>query len=77
MTGNDAFVASLAVGSSYSTSPQRKMRFTIYKMGDDVNVTAQEWIESQSAYGQTRTVELSSNNQRNSIQSFLSSLGAE
>lgn len=75
--GSETFAASLAIGSSYSTTPQRKMRFTIFKVGQDVRVTAQEWIECQSAYGQTRTMELKANNQRNYIQNFLFSLGAE
>lgn len=75
--GSETFAASLAIGSSYSTTPQRKVRFTIFKVGEDVRVTAQEWIECQSAYGQTRVMELKANNQRNYIQNFLFSLGAE
>jgi len=77
LTGSDAFLAQMAIGNSYSTTPQRKIRFTIYKMGDDVKVTAQQWVETQMAFGQVQTQELKTNNQINDVQNFLLSLGAE
>lgn len=77
MKGSDAVLAQMAIGNSYSTTPQRKIRFTIYKIENDIKVVAQEWIESQMAFGQINIQELKSNNQRNSVQNFLFSLGAE
>lgn len=76
MTGGDAVLATLVVGNSYSTTPERKIRFVIYQVGSDVKITAQQWIESQMAFGQVRRQELNSNNQKNDIQQFLFSLGA-
>ena len=76
MTGGDAVLAQMLVGNSYSTTPERKIRFVIYQVGADVRVTAQQWIESQMAFGQVRRQELSANNQRNDIQQFLFNLGA-
>jgi len=77
MEGSDAVIGQLIVGNSYSTTPERKVRFVLYKVGDDVKVTAQQWIETQMAFGQVRRQELKSNNQVNDIQNFLFSLGAE
>lgn len=77
MSGKDAVLAGLVVGNSYSTTPERKVRFVIFQQGSDVKVTAQEWIESQMAFGQVRRQALESNNQKNSLQQFLFSLGAQ
>lgn len=74
MTGSDAFLATLAMGNSYSTTPERKLRFTIYQMGDKVRVTAQQWAQLQMAFGQVKTMELNSNNHRNDIQAMLTEL---
>ena len=77
MAGGDAVLAQMLVGNSYSTTPVRKLRFIMYKLNKDVKVTAQEWFQSQMAFGQVNKQELKSNNQRNDIQNFLFSLGAE
>ncbi len=77
MEGGEAMLATMLVGNSYSTPPQRKFRFIIYQFGSDVKVTAQQWIESQMAFGQLRKEELNDNKQKNDIQQFLFSLGAK
>ena len=77
MEGGDAVLAQLLVGNSYSTTPERKIRFIIYQTGSNVKVTAQQWIESQMALGQVRRQELNGNNHKNDIQNFLFSLGAQ
>ena len=76
VTGGDAVVAQLLVGNAYSTTPEEKIRFTIYQIGSNVEVSAHEWIESQMPFGQVRQVELNSNNQFNDMQRYLYSLGA-
>lgn len=75
MQGTEAAFAQMMVGNSYSTTPQRKIRFIIYQQAGDVKVTAQQWIESQMAYGQTRQQELKNSNHINDVQQFLYSLG--
>lgn len=75
--GGDALLATFLIGNSYSTPPMDRLRFSIYQRGDNVKVTAQEWIETQMAFGQIRKMELRGNNQRNAIQRMLFSLGAE
>ena len=77
MEGGDAVLAQMIVGNSYSTTPERKIRFVIYQSGTDVRVTAQQWMESQMAFGQIRRQELNSNNQKNNVQQLLFSLGAQ
>ena len=77
LSGKDAVIASLAIGNRYSTTPERRERFNIFQHSDDIKVTAQEWIETQMAFGQMQRQPLDSNNQKNSIQNFLYSLGAE
>lgn len=75
MTGGDAVLAQFLIGNSYSTTPERKVRFTVFQMGQNVRVTAQQWMETQMAFGQMRRTELNSNAQRNDIQRMLMSLG--
>lgn len=74
MAGGEAVMAQLLVGNSYSTTPELKVRFTIFQSGDDVRVTAQQWIETQMAFGQMRRTDLNGNNHRNNLQSFLASI---
>lgn len=75
MQGTEAAFAQMLVGNSYSTTPQRKIRFIIYQQAGDVKVTAQQWIESQMAYGQIRQQELKNTNHLNDVQQFLYSIG--
>lgn len=77
MEGGQAVLAQMLVGNSYSTTPQQKLRFIMYRIGDDVKVTVQQWIETQMAFGQVQTQELKSNNQVNDLQNFLFLLGAQ
>lgn len=77
MEGGDAILAQMLVGNSYSTTPEQKVRFVIYQSGPNVKVTAQQWVESQMAFGQMRRQELTGNNQKNDLQRFLFSLGAK
>lgn len=77
MDGGEAVLAQVLVGNSYSTTPERKIRFVIYQSGADVRVTAQQWIELQMAFGQIRRTELDGNNQKNELQQFLFFLGAQ
>jgi hypothetical protein len=39
MSGSDAMLATLMVGNSYSTTPERKVRFTIFQLGPNVRLT--------------------------------------
>lgn len=76
MTGQEAAWAQFLIGNSYSTTPERKARFVMYQLGTDVKVTAFEWIETQMAGGQMKKSNLDTNNQKNSMQNWLYSLGA-
>jgi len=77
LSGWNAVLARMAVGNSYSSTPQQKVRFVLYQSGVDTKVVAYQWLETQMAFGQVRKQELNSNNQSNDIQKLLFSLGAE
>lgn len=74
MSGGEAIMARMVIGNSYSTEPERKVRFTVFQVGGNVRVTAQQWIETQMAFGQVKRMELNGNNQRNDIQAMLTRL---
>lgn len=76
MTGGDAFLAQMIVGNSYSTTPESKVRFTVTQIGNDVQVVAHQWIESQMAFGQIRRQPLNQAKHVNDIQGMLFGLGA-
>lgn len=77
MSGGQAVLAQVMIGNSYSTTPQDKIRFTIYQLGKNVKVSGHEWIETQMAFGQMQQMELNGNNQFNGVQRMLNSLGAK
>ena len=74
MTGGEGVLAQMLVGNSYSTTPERKVRFTIAKINTSVRIQAYQWIESQMAFGQINRQELNSGKQFNEIQRMLNSL---
>lgn len=74
MEGGSAIAAQLLVGNSYSTPPVALARFTIWKVGQDVRVSAYQWVETQMAMGQVRTVELNSPQAFNALQSKLNDI---
>lgn len=63
------------IGNSYSTPPRQYVRFVITPTGAGARVQAQMWAETQMAFGQMRQAELNSNEQFNSVQSFLFDIG--
>lgn len=75
LQGGEAMAMQFLVGNAYSTPPVRKVQFLIFQHGENVKVTAREWVETQTAYGQGRQVPLNSTEQMNSLQSFLRSIG--
>lgn len=77
LTGKDAVLSGLLVGTRYGTTPTRKLRFVMYGQGNGVQVIAYDYLESQNAFGQTNQQPLNANHQRNDIQEMLFSIGAE
>lgn len=75
LQGGEAVAMQFLVGNAYSTPPVRKVQFLIFQHGENVKVTAREWVETQTAYGQGRQVQLNSTEQMTSLQSFLRSIG--
>lgn len=77
VSGNDELLAIWVIGNMYSTKPERKVKFTIYQMNSDVKVIESQWLETQMPGGQIQKKELNGNSQRNNMQQFLFSLGAQ
>lgn len=75
MEGTDQMLANLAIGTKYSTPARDLGRFTIFAVGANVRVQLYSWIESQTAYGQTRKLENDSNTDFNGGMTFLRYLG--
>ena len=75
MKGADQMLANLAIGTKYSTPARDLGRFTIFAVGVNVRVQLYSWIETQTAYGQTRTLENNNNTAFNGGMVFLRYLG--
>ncbi|WP_205981554.1 hypothetical protein [Paraburkholderia sp. Ac-20340] len=74
LQGQQAVMAQLLLGNSYSTTPVRKVRFVMDANGDSVHVVAFDWVETTMAMGQVHSAEMSSNNSRNALQESLDRL---
>lgn len=77
LEGGSAIAAQLALGNSYSTTPDSVAQFTLYQIGNNVNVAASLWAETQMAFGQMQRGDLKSNSHVNSLQQVLFDLGAK
>ncbi len=75
MDATEQLIANLAVGTKYSTQSRDLARFTIFSVGAGVRVQIYSWIETQTAYGQTRTLENNNNTSFNGGMVFLRWLG--
>jgi hypothetical protein len=71
LQGGQAVAMQLAIGNGYSSTPVAKNRFTFLPVGQDVRVVAQSWVETQMAFGQTRTMALESDGERRAMLEFL------
>jgi hypothetical protein len=71
----DALLAQLAIGNAYSTTPVLKIRFSAAQTNGGTRIQVYEWIETQMAFGQMQTMEVSSNREFNSVEQLLMQLG--
>ncbi|UXU91427.1 hypothetical protein [Burkholderia sp. S-53] len=77
LQGQQAILAQMLLGNSYSTTPVDRIRFVLDSNASDVHVTAYEWVETTMPFGQVNRAELTSNNSRNALQSSLDRLNRE
>ncbi len=77
MQGGDAAMAQFLIGNSYSTTPERLVQFTIFPYQGGTRVQAQQWIQTQMAFGQVNKAELNSGNQFNDVMRALISIGGK
>lgn len=67
-------LSQLFLGNAYSTPPKQFIRFNLAGLGGSTRVQATGWIETQMAFGQTRTEEMSSSHYHNNVMSLFSAL---
>lgn len=67
----------ILIGNSYSTSPIGRIRFTMFKDGADVRVTAYQWLETQMVGGQVQQVAVDSQDTHDRTMAALRSVGME
>ncbi|MFM0046330.1 hypothetical protein [Paraburkholderia sediminicola] len=77
LEGQQAVLAQLLLGNSYSTTPVDRIRFILDSNGSSVHVTAYESVETTMPFGQVNRAELKSNNARNALQAGLDRLNRE
>ena len=75
LTTMQSVLAALAMGNRYSTPPKQYLRFNIAGLDGGSRVQATGWVETQMAFGQVRTEEMSSANYHNAVMDFLINLG--
>lgn len=71
----ESVLSQLLIGNSYSTPPRSYVRFNLAKLGGSTRVTANAWIETQMAFGQTRREDMVSANYHNDVMGFFSAVG--
>ncbi|MDA7982954.1 MAG: hypothetical protein MPJ79_02340 [Alphaproteobacteria bacterium] len=73
--GASGVFAQFLVGNSYSTTPTQHVQFVFRKSGEHTTVTAtRQWIQTQMAFGQINSQELTANQNWNDIHHFLRTL---
>ena len=68
-------LAQLALGNSYSTPPKQYLRFNIAGAGRSSRVQTTGWIETQMAFGQVRTMEMTAASYHNNVMAWFEALG--
>lgn len=72
--GGTAVMSQLAIGNSYSTTPEVKLKFSISEVGEVIKVWADAWFETQMAMGQVNRMDIKNNSDLNQIQDRLDNL---
>lgn len=75
MSTLQSVLAALTIGNRYSTPPKQFLRFNIAGLGHSSRVQATGWIETQMAFGQTRTEEMTAANYHNNVMDLFQGLG--
>jgi hypothetical protein len=76
ISGKQGVLAQYLMGNRYSTKPQLMIRFAILRDRKIARVQASQWIEVETAGGQTRRNELNDDKQREQLESTLIAAGA-
>lgn len=77
MSGGQAVMTQLAIGNSYSTTPEQHVRFTTFPVGNETRVQAYRWAETVMPFGQVRKLEITSHESFNEIMKAMMSVGGK
>lgn len=67
-------LAALTMGNQYSTPPKSLIRFNIAGLSGGSRVQATGWMETQMAFGQTRTEEMNGAHYHNNVMALMTNL---
>lgn len=70
-------LAAMLIGNSYSTPPKQFLRFNLVGLGRGTRAQATGWIETQMAFGQIRTQEMTAANYHNDVMNLFTAIGGE
>ena len=63
------------ITNQYATTPEAFVRYSVFEVGSDTHVQAYEWAESTMAFGQKRTMEITTHAQLDAVQAALIGIG--
>jgi membrane-associated protease RseP (regulator of RpoE activity) len=69
-------LAGALLGNAYSTPPNVYVQVNLAEVGENVRAQARAWMETQMAFGQTRTMQYDDSKTKTNLMSFLVSAGA-
>lgn len=67
----DQMLVALFVNGSANAAPKNRFRFTLIQQGNDVRIIARQWIETQMAFGQVKSIELNRGERYGETQALL------
>lgn len=70
-------IAQALIGNSYSTKPQQFIRFNVAQIQNDTRVQGSARVQTQMAFGQMRTEDLTDDATYNGLMVFMEASGAE
>ena len=77
MDGMSAVATQLAIGNSYSTTPEEILVFQLARLNNNVHASVRNYRETQMAFGQMSRVEIKNNKTTNIMQSSMDRIVSE
>lgn len=75
MSAMKSALTQMLIGNSYSTSPRQLVKFSLAEIGDNTVGRAEEWVETQMAFGQNRRQSIDGDVFHNSAMEYMTQCG--